>query len=136
MCPHHKSPLWQMPLPQRRSRRKCNTLSTPRPSDQIPYRIFKDSPSLLPALLCLFNTRWSSSSVPMQWKVGVLHLLGKESTKIDPNAPNNVRPITLTSCVSKPCLSVLEGRWMQLMTLIRIMVTSTPLYKRSSWVEP
>ena len=119
-----------MPSLQRRSRRKCNTLSTPRPSDQMPYRIFKDSPSLVPALLCLFNTCWSSSSVPMQWKVGVLHLLGNESAKIDPSAPNNVCPITLTSCVSKLCPSVLEGRWMQLMTLIRITVTSTPLYKK------
>ena len=96
--------------------RKCKASSTPSPVDQMPYRVFKNCPSLLPALLCLFNTCWSTSSVPSQWKVGVLRLLGKEAAKTDPSVPNNFRPIALTSCVGKLYTSVLKGRWMQFMT--------------------
>lgn len=93
----------------------------PGPVDQMPYRIFKDSPSLLPALLFLFNTCWSSPSVPTQWKVGVLHLLGKESTKIDFMCGQTV--------------PLCAGRTLDAIHDIYITVTSTPLCKRSSRVE-
>lgn len=77
--------------------------------------MLKNCPSLMPALLRLFNTCWSTSSMPSQWKVGVLHLLGKESAKSDPSVPSNFRPIALTSCMDKVYTSVLKGRWMSFM---------------------
>ena len=88
---------------------KCKATSTPSPVDQMSYRMFKKCPSLLSALLCLFNACWSTSSIPSQWKVGVLRLLGKETAKTDPSVPSNFRPIPLTSCVGKLYTSVLKG---------------------------
>ena len=103
---------------------KCKATSTPGPVDQMSYRVFKKCPSLLPALLCLFNACWSTSSVPPRWKVGVLRLLGKESAKTDPSVPSNFRPIALTSCVGKLYTSVLKGRWTQFMTANGYLNTS------------
>ena len=96
--------------------RRCKASSTPSPVDQVQYRVLKNCPSLMPALLRLFNTCWTTSSVPSQWKVGVLHLLGKVSAKSDPSVPSNFRPIALTSCMGKVYTSVLKGRWMSFMT--------------------
>ena len=39
------------------------------PFDDIPYAIFKRFPALLPVLQDLFNSCWSNSAVPVQWKV-------------------------------------------------------------------
>ena len=95
--------------------KKCKASSTPSPIDQMHYRIFKNCPSLVPALLLLFNTCWSTSSVPSQWKVGVLRLLGKQAAKSDPSVPSNFRPIALTSCVGKLYTAILKTRWTQFM---------------------
>ena len=95
--------------------KKCKASSTPSPIDQMHYRIFKNCPSLMPALLHLFNTCWSTSSVPSQWKFGVLHLLGKPAAKLDPSLPSNFRPIALTSCVGKLYTAILKTRWTQFM---------------------
>ena len=95
--------------------KKCKASSTPSPIDQMHYRIFKNCPSLMPALLHLFNTCWSTSSVPSQWKIGVLHLLGKPAAKLDPSLPSNFRPIALTSCVGKLYTAILKTRWTQFM---------------------
>ena len=51
--------------------RRCKASSTPSPVNQVHYRVLKNCPSLMPALLRLFNTCWTTSSVPSQWKVGV-----------------------------------------------------------------
>ena len=72
---------------------KCKATSIPSPVDQISYRVFKKCPSLLPALLCLFSACWSTSSLPSQWKVGVLRLLGKEAAKTDPGVPSSSGPL-------------------------------------------
>ena len=95
--------------------KRCKASSTPSPIDQMHYRIFKNCPSLMPALLHLFNTCWSTLSVPSQWKVGVLHLLGKPAAKLDPSLPSNFRPIALTSCVGKLYTAILKTRWTQFM---------------------
>ena len=95
--------------------KKCKASSAPSPVDQIPYRIFKNCPSLMQALLHLFNICWSTSSVPSQWKIGVLRLLGKPAAKSDPSIPSNFRPIALTSCIGKLYTSILKTRWTQFM---------------------
>ena len=95
--------------------KRCKASSTPSPIDQMHYRIFKNCPSLMPALLHLFNTCWSTLTVPSQWKVGVLHLLGKPAAKLDPSLPSNFRPIALTSCVGKLYTAILKTRWTQFM---------------------
>ena len=78
-----------MPEEVQRMIRRCKASSMPSPVDQVHYRVLKNCPSLMPALLRLFNTCWTTSSVPSQWKVGVLHLLGKVSAKSDPSVPSN-----------------------------------------------
>ena len=60
---------------------KCKSLSIPSPTDQISYHILKKCPSLRPALLQLYNHCWATRTTPKQWKVGVIHLLGKKSAE-------------------------------------------------------
>ena len=55
---------------------------------------------------------------------GVLHLLGKESAKIDPSVPSNFRPIALTLCVGKLYTCVLKGHWTQFTTANGYLNTS------------
>ena len=96
MCPHHRSPLSKEAITADKVQQviqKCKATSIPSPVDQMSYRVFKKCPSLLPALLCLFNACWSTSSVPLQWKVGVLRLLGKEAAKTDPSVPSTSSPL-------------------------------------------
>ena len=98
--------------------------SSPSPIDQIPYKVLKNCPSLLPALHHLYNTCWFSKSVPSQWKVGVMHLLGKKAAKSNPEAPTSFRPIALTSCIGKVYTSILKGRWLHYMTTNRYVDTN------------
>ena len=71
---------------KRYSRSSRSAKQSPAPAlwTRCPYCVFKNCPSLLPALLRIFITCWSSASVPAQWKVGVLRLLGKEAAKSEP----------------------------------------------------
>ena len=48
---------------------KCRPSSTPSPTDQISYSVLKHCPSLMPALLKLYNLCWATRQVPRQWKV-------------------------------------------------------------------
>ena len=89
--------------------------SCPSPLDQIPYLVLKKCPSLMSALLHLFNTCWAVKEVPAAWKVGVLRLLGKKKAEEDPKLPKNFRPIALTSCIGKLFTSLLKQRWMNYM---------------------
>ena len=99
--------------------------STPSPADQIPYVVFKRCPSLLPALLHLFNCCWTTQSVPAAWKIGIIHLLGKKKAVDDSSNPSNFRPIALTSCVSKVFTSLVKGRWLSYMVNNKFLNTTT-----------
>ena len=103
---------------------RSKTSSTPSPLDQIPYIVLKKCPSLMPALLHLFNKCWSSKCVPQAWKVGVTRLLGKKKAEADPCQPSNFRPIALTSCIGKVFTSVLKQRWMKYMLDNRYLNTT------------
>ena len=64
--------------------KKCKASSTPSPVDQVHYCVLKNCPSI--AYVSppqLFNTCCSTSLVPSQWKVVVLHLLGKAFAESD-----------------------------------------------------
>ena len=99
--------------------------SAPSPADQVPYLVFKKCPSLLPALLHLFNCCWSIQSVPAAWKVGIVHLLGKAKATDDPSNPSHFRPIALTSCVSKVFTSLVKKRWLSYMVDNHFLNTAT-----------
>ena len=47
------------------------------PSGPSTLHCAKKCPSLMPALLHLYNTCWSTHAAPQAWKVGAIHLLGK-----------------------------------------------------------
>ena len=94
---------------------RSKSSSSPSPVDQIPYIVLKKCPSLMPALLHLFNSCWVLKRVPAAWKVGVLRLLGKKKAEDDPSQPKNFRPIALTSCIGKVFTSLLKQRWMAYM---------------------
>ena len=81
--------------------------------DQISYLIFKRCPSLHPALLDLFNRVIMEGSVPLSWKVAVIRLIPKSSAKDDPASQGNLRPIALTSTISKLLSGILKNRWLR-----------------------
>ena len=94
---------------------KTRSQSSPSPVDQIPYLVFKRCPSLIPALLDLFNSCWCAGIIPSHWKQGVIRLIPKATAKEDPKDPSNFRPIALTSCVGKLFTTVLKNRWLTFM---------------------
>ena len=94
---------------------RLNASSCPSPVDQIPYVVFKKCPSLMSALLHIFNSCWLVKRVPEAWKIGVLKLLGKKKAEEDASNPKNFRPIALTSCIGKIFTSLLKQRWMTYM---------------------
>ena len=94
---------------------KSKSASSPSPADQVSYVVLKKCPSLIPALLHIFNSCWKLQRVPDAWKVGVIRLLGKKKAEDDPSKPNNFRPIALTSCIGKVFTSLLKQRWLSYM---------------------
>ena len=104
---------------------KLKSSSSPSPADQIPYSIFKRCPSLLPALLHMFNCCWTTQAIPSAWKVGIVHLLGKKKAVDDPTNPSNFRPIALTSCVSRVFTSLVKRRWLLFMVSNNYFNTAT-----------
>ena len=56
------------------------------------YLIFKRCPSLSKALCDLFNSCWSLSAVPSQWKVAAIKLIRKSSAEDDLTTPGNFCP--------------------------------------------
>ena len=105
--------------------KKVKTRSSPCPLDQVPYSVFRHCPSLLQALLCLFNLCWEQGSVPRSWKEGVVRLIAKPAAEADPHNPANFRPIALTSCVGKIYTSILKNRWLGFMVSNGYLDTST-----------
>ena len=92
-----------------KSRRSRNG-STPCPYDQISYKILKKCPSVVEALLNIFNHCLYRSSVPDSWKAAVVILLGKPAAKNDARNPSNFRPIALTPCIGKLFTAILKNR--------------------------
>ena len=80
--------------------------------DQISYKILNKCPFLIPALSDLYNTCWSSATVPRAWKQAVIRLIPKSS---GPNDPAKFRPIALTSCIGKVFTSILKNRFLPFM---------------------
>ena len=70
--------------------KRSRSSSAPSPLDQVPYRIFKNCPSLTPALLDLFNSVITEGSVPSSWKCAVFNLLGKSAASDDPVSPSSL----------------------------------------------
>ena len=92
--------------------KRSRASSAPSPLDQIPYQVFKKCPSLVPALLDLFNTVLSEGSIPSNWKMAVFKLIGKNAALEDPHSPDNFRPIALTPAISKLLSGILKDRWL------------------------
>ena len=101
------------------------SLSAPSPANQTPYTVIKRCPSLLPALLHLYNCCWTTQAIPTAWKVGIVHLLGKKKAADDPTNPSHFRPIALTSCVSKVFTSLVKRRWLSFMVSNNFLNTAT-----------
>jgi len=75
-------------------------------------RSFAASP-LISSWLDLYQSCWSSSSVPNAWKIACIKLIGKSTAKEDPKYPSNFRPIALTSCIGKIFTTILKNRWLK-----------------------
>ena len=95
--------------------KRMKSSSSPSPFDRITYLIFKRCPSLSKALCDLFNSCWTLSAVPSQWKVAAIKLIGKSSAGDDPTTPGNFRPIALTPCIGKLFTTILRNRWLSYM---------------------
>ena len=89
--------------------------SAPSPLDYILYNILKHCPSLLPALLNLYNSCWKTGSVTQAWRDGVIHLIPKKVAKENPTQPSHFRPIALTLSIGKVFLSILKHCWFSFM---------------------
>ena len=98
--------------------------AAPSPLDGLSYLVFKMCPSLLPALLDLFNCCWLSASIPQLWKTGVIRLFAKPAASKDPHDPSLFRPIALTPCIGKIYTSMLKDRWCQFMLENKFFDTS------------
>ena len=66
------------------------------PLDQVSHRALKHCPSLMPALIDLYNCCWETGSVPQAWRDGIIRLIPKVAAKESPAEPSNFRPIALT----------------------------------------
>ena len=66
---------------------KMKSQSAPSPFDRVGYIIFKRCPSLLPALVQLFNICWAQSTIPAEWKCAAslsLRTLPQKTPPIQP----------------------------------------------------
>ena len=127
-CPQPSVPMTTAPFTEEEVRGVISSLmssSTPSPADQIPYAIIKRCPSLLPALLHMYNRCWTTQAIPSAWKVGIVHLLGKKKATDDSTNPSHFRPIALTSCVSKVFTSLVKRRWLSFMVSNNFLNTAT-----------
>lgn len=93
--------------------------------DQIPYKILKKCPSIIDALLNIYNHCLYLSAIPASWKLGVTKLLGKPAAKLDAHDPSNYRPITLTPCIGKVFTAILKTRLLDYMLANNYMNTCT-----------
>ena len=127
-CPQPSVPITTAPFTEEEVRGVISSLkssSAPSPADQIPYAIIKRCPSLLPALLHMYNRCWTTQAILSAWKVGIVHLLSKKKATDDSNNPSHFRPIALTSCVSKVFTSLVKRRWLSFMVSNNFLNTAT-----------
>ena len=76
--------------------------------DGFPIEFFRqNSEYWLQKLHALFNLVYNTSTYPDEWAEGIIIPIFKSG---DSNKPNNYRPITLTSCLSKVFCSILNKR--------------------------
>ena len=75
--------------------------------------MFKKCPSLVPALLDLFNTIITERAIPSNWKAAVFRLIGKSAAVEDSHSPSNFRAIALTPAISKLFSGILKDRWLE-----------------------
>ena len=114
--------------------KRSKSASSPSPFDQIPYQIFKRCPSLVPALVDLFNCCWTTATIPPAWKTAAIKLIGKSAATEDASTPSNFRPIALTSCTGKLFTTILKTRWLEHMldngylnrSIQKAFMTATP----------
>ena len=104
--------------------KKARNSLSPSPEDQVSCYILKHCPTLVPALVDLYNLCWLSGSAPAAWKKATIRLIGKSSAKDNPKDPSNFRPIILTSCVGKLFTSILKDRWCDFMLTNNYMSTN------------
>ena len=104
--------------------KRMKAQSAPSPFDRVGYIIFKKCPSLLPALVKLFNICWAQSTIPGVWKCAAIKLIPKSSASEDTTNPGNFRPIALTPCVGKLFSSLLRNRWLRYMVTNKYLDSS------------
>jgi hypothetical protein len=104
--------------------KRMKAQSAPSPFDRVGYIIFKKCPSLLPALVKLFNICWAQSTIPGEWKCAAIKLIPKSSASEDTTNPGNFRPIALTPCVGKLFSSLLRNRWLRYMVTNKYLDSS------------
>ena len=92
--------------------KRMKAQSAPSPFDRVGYIILKKCPSLLPALVQLFNMCWFQSIIPEEWKRAAITLIPKTSAAEDATNPGNFRPIALTPCIGKLFTTLLRNRWL------------------------
>ena len=127
-CPQPSVPMTTAPFTVEEVKGVISSLkssSAPSPADQTPYSVIKRCPSLLPALLHMYNCCWTTQAIPTAWKVGIVHLLGKKKAADDSTNPSHFRPIALTSCVSKVFTSLVKRRWLSFMVSNNFLNTAT-----------
>ena len=73
IIPFNKNPISKSEVEEIIMRSRSS--SSPSFLDHISYNILKHCPSLLPALLDLYNSCWKTGSVPQAWRGGVIHLI-------------------------------------------------------------
>ena len=128
-CPlhHHLRSRWSV-LPSRpqilRVMKKMKATSAPSPFDRIGYVVFKKCPTLIPALVDIFNFCWTHSTVPYQWKTAAIKLIAKGSAVEDASNSSNFRPIALTPCIGKVFTTLLRNRLLTFMLLNKYFDTS------------
>ena len=95
--------------------KRSKARSAPSPLDGVSYTVFKKCPALVVALHDLFNACWVQSSVPDQWKMASVKLIGKPAASDDPTSLSNFRPIALTPCVGILFTTILCKIWLSFM---------------------
>ena len=93
--------------------KRMRAQSAPSPFDRVGYVMFKVCPSLLPALVQLFNICWAQSTIPGEWKCAAIKLIPKGSASEDSTNPANFRPIALTPCIGKLFTTLLRNHWLR-----------------------
>ena len=80
---------------------------TPSPLDQVSYSILKGCPSLIPALVHIYQRCIDCGNVPSVWKRAVIKLISKPGKSVSSD-PSSFCPIALTSVVCKIFTSILK----------------------------